>query len=143
MVTTTFPPAGGCPAAANLAPARGRPGNRGKPSIRAGHLARAAGRIYGRRMMGFLVERYWPGVTAADIRAVDERLTRLGGVDATFVASTLIPADEIVFFEFQAIHRAAVLDLARRAGLRCDRLVSADRRTRADDDPAAGTNPAG
>jgi hypothetical protein len=108
-------------------------------------------------MMGFLVERYWPGVTAADVRAVDERLTRLGGVDATFVASTLVPADEIVFFEFQAVHHAAVLDLARRAGLRCDRLVSADRRTPADGpDPGAGlrkpapgdghgarTNPAG
>jgi hypothetical protein len=90
-------------------------------------------------MRGFLVERYWPGVTAADVRAVDERLTRLGGADATFVASTLIPADEIVFFEFRAIHNAAVLDLARRAGLRCDRLVSADRRTPADrPDPGAG-----
>jgi hypothetical protein len=80
-------------------------------------------------MMGFLVERYWPGVTAADVRAVDERLARLSGVDATFVASTRIPADEIVFFEFQALNDATVLDLARRAGLRCDRLVAAVRRT--------------
>jgi hypothetical protein len=80
-------------------------------------------------MMGFLVEHYWPGVTAAEIRAVDERLTRLAGVAAAFVASTLIPADEIVFFEFQAVNDAAVLDLARRAGLRCDRLVLAERRT--------------
>lgn len=80
-------------------------------------------------MMGFLVERYWPGVTAADVRAVDERLTRLGGVDATFVASTLIPADEIVFFEFLAVNDAAVLELARCAGLPCDRLVSAERKT--------------
>jgi hypothetical protein len=84
-------------------------------------------------MMGFLVERYWPGVTDADVRAVDERLTRLGGDDdATFVASTLIPADEIVFFEFRAVHDTAVLELARRAGLRCDRLVAAVRRTPAD-----------
>jgi hypothetical protein len=94
-------------------------------------------------MMGFLVERYWPGVTAADVRAVDARLTRLGGADATFVASTLIPADEIVFFEFQAVHDAAVLDLARQAGLRCDRLVSAVRTPAADGSgrprPACGT----
>jgi hypothetical protein len=83
-------------------------------------------------MMGFLIERYWPAVTDADVRAVDERLTQLGGGDATFVASTLIPADEIVFFEFRAVHDAAVLELARRAGLRCDRLVSAVRRTPAD-----------
>lgn len=83
-------------------------------------------------MMGFLVERYWPGVTAADVRAVDERLTQLGGGAAKFVASTLIPADEIVFFEFRAAHDTAVLELARRAGLRCDRLVSAVRSTPAD-----------
>src|SRR5450755_2243569 len=68
-------------------------GNGGKPSIRAVHLARVATRTYGRHMMGFLVERYWPGVTAADVDAVDRRLRRLGGTDATFIASTLIPAD--------------------------------------------------
>ena len=47
--------------------------------------------------------------------------------DATFVASTLIPADEVVFFEFLAVDDAAVLELAQRAELRCDRLVSAER----------------
>lgn len=79
-------------------------------------------------MRGFLVERYWPGVTAADVRAVDKKLTRLSGDDATFLASTLMLADEVVFFEFQAVDDAAVLDLARQAGLPCDRLVSAERR---------------
>ena len=78
-------------------------------------------------MVGFLVERYWPGVTAADVDAVDRRLRQLGDADVTFVASTLIPADEVVFFEFLAVNDAAVLDLARRADLRCDRLVSAER----------------
>ena len=78
-------------------------------------------------MVGFLVERCWPGVTAADVDAVDRRLTQLGTVDATFIASTLIPADEVVFFEFRAVDDAAVLELARRADLRCDRLVSAER----------------
>jgi hypothetical protein len=84
-------------------------------------------RTYGRHMLGFLVERYWPGVTAADVEAVGRRLTELAGADATFVASTLIPADEVVFFEFLAVDDAAVLELARRADLRCDRLVSAER----------------
>ena len=74
-----------------------------------------------------MVERYWPGVTAADVDAVGRRLTELGGAGATFVASTLIPADEVVFFEFLAVDDAAVLELARSAGLRCDRLVSAER----------------
>jgi hypothetical protein len=78
-------------------------------------------------MAGFLVERYWPGVTAVDVDAVARRLTELGNDDATFVASTLIPADEVVFFEFRAINEAAVVELARRADLRCDRLVSAER----------------
>jgi hypothetical protein len=84
-------------------------------------------------MRGFLVERYWPGVTAADVRAVDDRLTLLGDADATFVASTLMPADEVVFFEFRAVNDAAVLDLARRADLQCDRLVPAERNAQTED----------
>jgi hypothetical protein len=79
-------------------------------------------------MRGFLVERYWPGVTAADVRGVEVQLTRMSGADATFLASTLMLADEVVLFEFQAADEAAVLELARRAGLPCDRLVSAERR---------------
>ena len=67
-------------------------------------------------------------MTAADVRGVEVQLTRMSGADATFLASTLMLADEVVFFEFQAVDDAAVLDLARRAGLPCDRLVSAERR---------------
>jgi hypothetical protein len=81
-------------------------------------------------MSEFLVERYWPGVTTSDVRVVDVRLTELSDAEATFVASTLIPSDEVVFFEFRAVNGAAVLDLARRAGLPCDRLVSAERRAK-------------
>jgi hypothetical protein len=95
--------------------------------MRAAHLAPLVGHTYGLYMAGFLVERYWPGVTAADVDTVGRRLMELGGGDATFVASTLIPADEVVFFEFRAVDDAAVLELARRADLRCDRLVSAER----------------
>jgi hypothetical protein len=84
-------------------------------------------RTYGRHMLGFLIERYWPGVTSADVEAMGRRLTQSSSSDATFVASTLIPADEVVFFEFVAVDEAAVLSLARRADLRCDRLVSAER----------------
>ena len=82
-------------------------------------------------MAGFLVERYWPGVTPADVDAVCRRLSQLGDAAATFVASTLIPADEVVFFEFRADDEGAVRELARRAGLRCDRLVKADRQPQA------------
>lgn len=79
-------------------------------------------------MRGFLLERYWPGVTAADVRVVDDQLTRLGGADATFLASTLVLVDEVVFFEFRAADDAAVLELAGRTGLPCDRLVSVERK---------------
>jgi hypothetical protein len=92
-----------------------------------GGLARALKPTYGRDMVGFLVERYWPGVTAADVEAVGRRLTQLSNPEATFVASTLMPTDEVVFFEFLAFDEAAVRDLALRADLRCDRLVSAER----------------
>jgi hypothetical protein len=78
-------------------------------------------------MKVYLVERYWPGVTAADVRAIDDRLGAMSDADAEFVASTLVPADEVVFFEFRAVNEAAVLDLANRATLPCDRLVSAER----------------
>ena len=83
-------------------------------------------------MEGFLVERYWPGVTAAAVRDVDARLAAMGGSEAAFVASTLLPGDEVVFFEFRAADEAAVRALAGRAGLRCDRLVPAQRRSPAD-----------
>jgi hypothetical protein len=83
------------------------------------------------RMRGFLLERYWPGVQPCDVRVIDGRLTLLSGAEACFVASTLIPADEVVFFEFYAVDDAAVLDLAARADLACDRLVAAERQARA------------
>jgi hypothetical protein len=84
-------------------------------------------------MQGYLVERYWPGVTATDVRAVDDRLTLLSSSRASFVASTLIPFDEVVFFEFRAVDDTAVLDLTNRADLPCDRLMPAERRAPGDD----------
>jgi hypothetical protein len=78
-------------------------------------------------MAGFLLERYWPGVTSADVQTMAVRLARLGDADARFVASTLVPLDEVVFFEFDGADAAAVLALAGRAGLRSDRLMSAER----------------
>ncbi len=83
--------------------------------------------LYVRRMRGFLIERYWPGVTPADVRVLENQLVRLSGSDARFLASTLMLADEVVFFEFSAVDDAAVRELARRAGLPCDRLVAAER----------------
>jgi hypothetical protein len=76
---------------------------------------------------GFLIERYWPGVTLEDVAQLSERLGRLGSVDATFVGSLLVPADELVLFEFLAFDAQAALEVSRSAGLRCDRIVSVRR----------------
>ena len=75
----------------------------------------------------------WPGVSAAAVREVDARLVALSRPEACFVASTLLPSDEVVLFEFLATDEAAVRALADQAGLRCDRLVTAERRTSTDD----------
>ncbi len=84
-------------------------------------------------MEGFLVERYWPGVSAAAVQELGARLTAMSGPTAGFVASTLLPSDEVVLFEFRATGEAAVRALAAQAGLRCDRLVTAERRSSGDD----------
>ena len=48
--------------------------NRGKPSTWTAALDTAAGDPYGRRVADYLVERYWPGVSAAEVRRLDARL---------------------------------------------------------------------
>ena len=46
---------------------------------------RALIETYGQAHEGILVERYWPGVTAADLRVVDDQVTWLSGADARFL----------------------------------------------------------
>ena len=50
----------------------------------------------------FLVEHYWPGVTAEAFRDAAGRLSaEAGAMDGiTFLHSTLVPADETVFWLF-------------------------------------------
>jgi hypothetical protein len=74
---------------------------------------------------GFLVERYWPGVTADDVGELNARLDAFSGAAATFAGSILVPEDEVVLFEFRAVDADAVLALCRLAGARCDRIVPA------------------
>jgi hypothetical protein len=84
-------------------------------------------RTYGAGVEGFLIERYWPGVRLDDVAQLSERLVGLGSVDATFVGSLLVQADELVLFEFLAFDAQAALEVGRSAGLRCDRIVSVRR----------------
>jgi hypothetical protein len=90
-------------------------------------LVGVASRTYGAHVEGFLIERYWPGVTLDDVARLSERLVRMGSVDATFVGSLLVQADELVLFEFLAFDAQAALEVSGSVGLRCDRIVSVRR----------------
>jgi hypothetical protein len=76
-------------------------------------------------MGGFIVERYWPGVTEADIRLTAAALQAAGGADIRFLGSILMPGDEVVLFRFDAVSARRVAASSEQAGLRCDRVVPA------------------
>ena len=78
-------------------------------------------------MQGFLIERYWPGVTLHDVGALNDRLVASSTAAASFVGSLLVTGDELVLVEFLAVDAAAVLALSGRAALRCDRIVEVTR----------------
>ena len=78
-----------------------------------------------RRVADYLVERYWPGVTAADVRGLDAGLLA-ATARATYMGSVLIPDDEVVLFAFRARNEDDVRAMATAVGLRCDRIVAAD-----------------
>lgn len=76
----------------------------------------------------YLVECFWPGATREVIKAALERahesaLARCReGCAVTFAGSLLVPADEVVFFQFMAASEADVIRTARAAELPFDRV---------------------
>jgi hypothetical protein len=101
--------------------------NQRKPSIRAEALVPVFARLYGRAVHGYLVERYWPGVSADEVREACLRLTASGSpATTTFLGAVVVAGDETVFFQFTALSGADVIAVCASAGLRCDRLVAAD-----------------
>jgi hypothetical protein len=76
-------------------------------------------------MGGFIVERYWPGVTEADVRLTAAALRAVDGADARYLGSILMPGDEVVLFQFDAVSAEQVAVTSTRARLRCDRVVPA------------------
>ena len=76
-------------------------------------------------MGGFIVERYWPGVTEADVRRMAAVLSAAAGPGARYLGSILIPGDEVVLFGFDAVSARRVAASGEQAGLRCDRVVPA------------------
>ena len=85
----------------------------------------------GKAVSTFVVERYWPGVSAASLEAAVSRGGRSAaemrreGRHVRYLHSTLVPADETVFCFFEAAERQDVLELNERADLPFDRIVEA------------------
>ena len=71
-----------------------------------------------------------------DVWNANQLLSDASNADAVFVGSILVPTDEIVLFEFSGSDADAVLDLTRRAGLRCDRIVAVTHLPRSGADPS-------
>jgi hypothetical protein len=69
----------------------------------------------------YLVECYWPGVAARDVESALARSTR--EPDVGFVASILVPEDEIVLCIFEGPSADAVQEASRRAGLPSERVT--------------------
>lgn len=74
----------------------------------------------------FLVERYLPGATLADMRASVARLEALRSHHRAVrhLSSMLVPGEEAIFAVFVADTADAVIRLNRAAGLQVDRVVA-------------------
>ena len=79
----------------------------------------------------FLVERYWPGIDLAQLRAVLPRLDLAAramtaeGIRVEHVGSILMPVDQVVFSLIAASTEADVRQLNERAELPVDRIAAA------------------
>jgi hypothetical protein len=79
----------------------------------------------------FLVEHYWPGVTAQEfgdaagrVRTSSERLAARGE-RIRYLHSTLVPEDEAAFCVFEAASASLVEQAYRGASVRFERIVAA------------------
>ena len=79
----------------------------------------------------YVVECFWPGVSIADVdeldrraRSVALRMTRRG-TPVDYLGSILVPADEVVLFEFNAGSVQLVAQTCLRVGIPFQRIVLA------------------
>ena len=74
------------------------------------------------------MERYWPGVDAAQISQAEEEVCRAvrdlarTGTRIRVLGSTFIPAEEVVLTLFEATREADVREVHERSGVLFDRL---------------------
>lgn len=82
-------------------------------------------------MPTYLVERYWPGVTAERLREARQRDCRVmqqmrsEGIRVREISCTLIPGEEVVFSVYEGPSADAVNQLSERAGIPVSRIVEA------------------
>jgi hypothetical protein len=79
----------------------------------------------------FLVEHYWPGVTAEAFRSAADRVRAsaeelaMGTGRIAFLHSTLVPEDEAAFCVFAASSAELVAEAYSRAGVPFERILGA------------------
>jgi uncharacterized protein DUF4242 len=74
----------------------------------------------------YVVERYLPGVSRAELERQLERLEHVTrGTQVEYLGSTIVPDDEACFCQFDAPSEQAVAEANRRAGIPFDRIVQA------------------
>lgn len=74
----------------------------------------------------FVAECFWTGVTRQQLESLERRLgetARESGV-ASYVGSTVVPGDEVVFLWFQSSSPEEVWRLAELAGAPVDRVIA-------------------
>jgi Protein of unknown function (DUF4242) len=83
--------------------------------------------------MEFLVERYVPGLSEADVKAVADRARVVcegmtaEGTDIRYLGSTFLPDEEACFCRFEARSAAVVAKANQRAEIPFARIVAARR----------------
>src|SRR5262245_44660598 len=85
----------------------------------------------GPRPSTYLVEHYWPGITADTFRSAAERVRTTAeamardGTPIRYRHSTMVPVDEAAFCVFDATSAELIEQLYARAGVRFERIVAA------------------
>lgn len=76
--------------------------------------------------MVYVVERYLPGISRAELERQLERLEHVTrGTQVEYLGSTIVPEDEACFCQFDGPSEEAIADANRHAGLSFDRIVAA------------------
>lgn len=95
---------------------------------------RTSGEVARERLPGattYLVEHYWPGITADAFRAASQRVRTTAeimshaGTPVHCLHSIMVPVDESAICMIDAPSRESIEQLYARAGVRFDRIVTA------------------